>query len=220
MVEFLTKKERLLRLIEYYTNGVQRLFAVFLGVEAQNVSAWLRRGNFDIDLIYTKCSDISADWLLSGKGEMLKKNPTVYAEAVEVDNPPIVPTTLSRKPGVDILAEVLNSTDGMEICPVQVEGMSISFWHRVRNDSLEPEFHKDDKLALLAYPEGEEDPVPGLLYGINTWSNGMLIRRLYPDGDTDGYIGRAYNREEYPDIKIPKKNICRIYRVLMQVRTL
>lgn len=220
----MTIQERFQEVIDVRYNGSQKAFADAIGVAPSVINNVVgrRQGNPSYEVlskIYAN-ADVSVDWLLSGAGEMLKNTPTVYAEAVEVDNPPIVPTTLSRKPGVDILAEVLNSTDGMEICPVQVEGMPISFWHRVRNNSLEPEFHKDDKLALLAYPEGEEDPVPGLLYGINTWSNGMLIRRLYPDGDTDGYIGRAYNREEYPDIKIPKKNICRIYRVLMQVRTL
>lgn len=161
----------------------------------------------------------SAKWLLTGDGCMMEDNsrpPTV--EEVEVENPPIIPTSLSRTPGVDTLAVVQDSTDGMEICPVKVEGMPISFWHRVRNNALEPEFRKDDKIALLAYPPGEENPVPGMLYAIDTYSNGMLIRRLYPC--EDGYVGRSYNRDEYPDVKIPHSDVIRVYRVLMQVRTL
>lgn len=161
----------------------------------------------------------SAKWLLTGDGCMMEDNSRPpMIEEVEVENPPIIPASLSRTPGVDTLAVVRDSTDGMEICPVRVEGLPISFWHRVRNNALEPEFRKDDKIALLAYPPGEENPIPGMLYAVDTYSNGMLIRRLYPDAD--GYIGRSYNREEYPDIMISRSDIIRVYRVLVQVRTL
>ena len=50
-------------------------FAVFLGIKPQVLSNWKARNTFDIDLIYTKCEFIDANWLLTGQGEMLKNIP-------------------------------------------------------------------------------------------------------------------------------------------------
>lgn len=47
-------------------------FARFLGIKPQTLSSWYSRNTFDIELLYAKCEFISADWLLTGKGEMLK----------------------------------------------------------------------------------------------------------------------------------------------------
>lgn len=47
-------------------------FARFLDIKPQTLSSWYSRNTFDIDLIYAKCEDISGDWLLTGKGSMLK----------------------------------------------------------------------------------------------------------------------------------------------------
>lgn len=59
-------------ILNHYTNGNKAKFANMLGVSPQTISAWAARSTFDSELIYTKCSDISADWLLAGEGPMLK----------------------------------------------------------------------------------------------------------------------------------------------------
>lgn len=59
-------------ILSHYTNGNKAKFASILGVSPQTISAWAARSTFDLELIYTKCSDISADWLLTGEGAMLK----------------------------------------------------------------------------------------------------------------------------------------------------
>lgn len=61
-------------MVSHYTNGNKAKFATLLGVSAQTISAWMARNSFDTELIYTKCSYISADWLLSGEGSMLRNN--------------------------------------------------------------------------------------------------------------------------------------------------
>ncbi len=45
-----------------------------LGMKPQSINSWLIRNTFDIDLVYSKCDGISAEWLLTGKGEMLRKD--------------------------------------------------------------------------------------------------------------------------------------------------
>ena len=61
------------QLINYYSNGNKSLFAKKLGVKPQTINSWIKRNTFDYELIYANCENVSADWLLSGEGEMLKE---------------------------------------------------------------------------------------------------------------------------------------------------
>ena len=47
-------------------------FAKFLGIKPQTLSSWHTRNTFDIELLYAKCENISADYLLTGKGSVEK----------------------------------------------------------------------------------------------------------------------------------------------------
>ncbi len=47
-------------------------FARYLGIKPQTLSSWYSRNTFDIDLLYAKCDFLNAEWLLTGKGEMIK----------------------------------------------------------------------------------------------------------------------------------------------------
>lgn len=49
-------------------------FARFLDITPQTLHNWKKRKTFDIQLVYTKCLNISAEWLITGEGEMLKND--------------------------------------------------------------------------------------------------------------------------------------------------
>lgn len=46
-------------------------FARFLDIKPNVVTNWYARNTFNAELINTKCVDISAEWLMTGEGEML-----------------------------------------------------------------------------------------------------------------------------------------------------
>lgn len=82
----MNKKEMLQALIDHYDNGNKSQFAKRLGVSAQGISTWLSRGTFDIELIYSKCENLNSEWLLTGKGEMLRgKYTPITSESVSTD---------------------------------------------------------------------------------------------------------------------------------------
>lgn len=58
-------------LINYYTDGNKTRFASMVGVTPQLISNWLSRNTFDAEVIFNKCKNVSASWLLSGCGEMI-----------------------------------------------------------------------------------------------------------------------------------------------------
>lgn len=82
----MTKKERLEALIAHYCEGKPTRFAKYIGVAPSTISTWLARDTFDYDLLFAKCENISAEWLLTGEGDMLKSK---HSEEPKVEVNPI-----------------------------------------------------------------------------------------------------------------------------------
>lgn len=59
------------QLVNHYTDGNKANFATMIGIKPQLLSNWLKRNTFDAECLYKGCKGISADWLLSGEGEMI-----------------------------------------------------------------------------------------------------------------------------------------------------
>lgn len=203
-------------------------------------------GAAKLDQILSEYPLLNAKWLLTGEGEMLKpQQPTVQQnnyngnnnyvvgnsnmvqceqcgaevptlEAEEVERAPIIPATLARAPQTDVLEAVQERIGKLELAPVGVIDTPVSLWYRVQDESLAPRYEIGDLIALWAYPKGEEDPIPGKLYGVNTLTNGLVIRKLFPS--EDGYIARAVNKEDFPDYKIKASNVVQIYKIMLMVR--
>lgn len=94
------KKDRLLKLIEHYSDGNKSEFARIIGVSPQAVNTWISRNTFDIDIVYAKCVNISPEWLLTGKGPMLK--PTTEESQVKV-KPIHQPRSIEKKEDTQVV---------------------------------------------------------------------------------------------------------------------
>lgn len=68
----MNKTEMLDSLIRHYTKGNKAKFATKIGVSPQTLSKWLGRNTFDAEVLYKYCEGVSAEWLLSGMGEMFR----------------------------------------------------------------------------------------------------------------------------------------------------
>ena len=67
----MTKKERLEAIIKHYSDGKPSVFAKLIGVAPSTISSWLSRDTLDYDLLFAKCENLSSEWLLTGRGEMI-----------------------------------------------------------------------------------------------------------------------------------------------------
>ncbi len=72
MFKIMDKELMLNEIKSHYNIDGDSEFARFLGIKPQVLHNWKKRGTFDIDVIYTKCLNISAEWLITGQGEMFK----------------------------------------------------------------------------------------------------------------------------------------------------
>lgn len=104
------KKDILTMLIKHYAGGNKSRFASMLGITPQAISAWESRNTFDIELIFTKCENINAKWLLTGEGEMLNKEERTSEQPSEL---PVPQPTGTPKPYIQEHPEVLKVSD----CP-------------------------------------------------------------------------------------------------------
>ena len=59
-------------------------FAEFLEISSQNLSAWYKRGTFDVNKLVDKFPDVNRIWLLTGEGDMLKPG-TASSASTPVD---------------------------------------------------------------------------------------------------------------------------------------
>ena len=67
----MTKKERLEAIMAHYADGKTSVMASKLGVADSTISTWLKRDTYDLELLFAKCENISAEWLVTGEGDMI-----------------------------------------------------------------------------------------------------------------------------------------------------
>ncbi|WP_374173908.1 helix-turn-helix domain-containing protein [Flavobacterium tructae] len=70
------------KLKNHYSFKKDSDFARFLEIKPQTLASWYSRSTFDLNILYAKCNNISADFLITGEGEMFRgiELPTENAE--------------------------------------------------------------------------------------------------------------------------------------------
>ena len=131
--------------------------------------------------IHDAFPELNTTWLITGTGEMLSQSTENQESTIlEENRAPILPTVVAGRPDTDILKYVQKNYDNLELSHVIVLDTPIDMWHIIRDDAMFPTFKVGDKIALLAYNKGEENPIPGKIYAVDTTSNGLISANSYP----------------------------------------
>lgn len=189
-------KSRILEFVAY-TKLSKRKFQESIGVSnsyIQNISEGI--GADVLNRISIQYPDLNTRWLLTGDGEMLKKQ--IFNK--EKDTRPRIP--------YDAAAGVLTDTvEGVteyhcEQVPVISVFPKYDFTIRVVGRSMEPEYFAGDEVACMKVNE-KRFLQWGRVHVLDT-TQGVVIKRIYDNGDS--IICRSYN-PEFPDFIIPKEDI-------------
>jgi phage repressor protein C with HTH and peptisase S24 domain len=213
-------KERIIAFLQY-KNISKNAFEVACNMSKRYVSNIKGvPGSRIIKNINEAFPELNTAWLLTGEGEMLID----YSEKSSIDDfeesrAPILPTTVAGTPNIDILEYVQNNMQDVERSRIIVIDTPIDFWHIIRDDALAPTFRVGDKVALLAYEKGEESPVPGKIYAVDTKIYGLIIRRLIPCRN-GGYLAKSLNEDKYPEFHLEDEDIIRIFRIVYLGRSI
>lgn len=208
------KKEMILALIEHYSNGNKAQFASLLGITPQGLSTWIKRESFDIELIFSKCEGISAQWLLTGNGEMLKDDKREVAHQTE--NPkegiPLIPFSA--------MAGAL--TGEQSALEYECERYVVPAFHNadflmpVKGNSMTPTYISGDIVACQRVPMTDIFFQWNKPYVLDT-AQGAIIKRIKPGSDKDHVLIVSDNKE-YDPFELPYKDIYAVALVIGLIR--
>ena len=188
-------------------------FARFLGISSQAVSNWYARNTFDAELIYTKCEFINADWLLTGKGNMLKNESLPVWPEINYEYKGAPYYNVDFIGGFDIVLndQTRNPDYYINFEPYNKEGV---IWCNITGHSMEPELNNGDFIAMKEMTSPIEYLPAGEIYGIIT-DDYRTVKRMRMS-DKEGFVRLIPTNKspEYGEQDIPIKMIRKIYAVL------
>lgn len=203
----MTKKERLEAIIAHYSDGKPSVFAKMIGVAPSTISSWLSRDTIDYDLLFAKCEKLSSDWLLTGKGAMLKEEN--FPAKVSFD--PAVGTPYYDVDFIGGFNEIFNNQTTVPACNVLVPGFEkASVWCNVTGHSMEPKINHGDIIAL------HECSINDIQYGeiyavvLDTIRTIKILRR----GSTPDMLRYVPINQEYDEQEFGISRIIRVFEVL------
>lgn len=120
-----------------------------LGVSKTTLSNWKRRNSLDFPLVFSLCEQISLDWLLTGKGNMLKEEETEDVSAPVVSYDPKVGQPYYNVDFLGGFSDVYNSQVSVPDRNIIVPGFDrAKLWCNVTGHSMEPKINHGDIIAL------------------------------------------------------------------------
>lgn len=196
------KRQILKDLKGYYDFKTDTEFAEFLGISVQTLSSWYTRNTFNIDLIYAKCVNIDGNFLLTGSGNIEKRNvkdllpnETVTKRVTFLDE------TKNIKNVTDLLKEPSTEYKGIPLIPIEAMAgfgsgnvqvmdydtksyvvpefteLNVDFMLRVKGSSMYPKYNSGDLVACKKLSLNDIFFQWNKVYVLDT-DQGALIKRI------------------------------------------
>ncbi len=189
-------------------------FARFLEIKPNTLSNWYSRNTIDYNKIITKCERIDANWLLTGKGNMLKDE-----NSKEISNDrgiPLLPFEAFAGYGE-------SSVQGVSFARIEERydvplfyNIHVDFMINVRGSSMYPKYSSGDVVACriieeLLFVQWNK------IYVIDSISQGIIMKRL-KKSEIDGYVICRSDNPEYGEFEVPMSDIRKIALVVGSIR--
>lgn len=200
------KKDRVIALVDYYANGNKSQFAKMLGITPQTINTWIARNTFDAELLYAKCETLSADWLLAGKGDMIRNvPPNINQNGVGV---PYFDVDFCG--GFDMM---LNDQTAIPTGYINFPQYNrADSWANISGHSMEPLISHGDIIALRKIEDWQTFILYGEIYGIMT-EEYRTVKRIRKSDNPDNLLLEPINKG-YDSTEIPKAVITGVWQVL------
>ena len=222
------KKSMILALIDHYSGGNKAQFANLLGISPQGLSTWLKRYTFDVELIFAKCEGVSAQWLLTGTGDMINKQDKVeYSEHPNISqkNIPIAKRTNNKGEGIPLIpfsAMAGALTSDKTVLEYECEHYVIplfkgaDFLIPVKGSSMYPKYSSGDIVACQRIPMTDMFFQWNKVYVLDT-NQGALIKRIKPGSDNE-HILIVSDNDKYDPFELRLADIHAVALVIGVIR--
>ena len=193
-----------------------------MGIKPNTLSNWYSRNTIDYDLIITKCERIDANWLLTGKGEMLKSTSNIAGmvkpKIVEINPESKTNTLIAYVNASAGFGSILNNPKKLEELPAislpnAPFGLNVAF--QIEGDSMHPTIRHLDFVAANQLNE-VNDIRDGYTYVIIDKDDGVLCKRLYRKGMDFKIVSDNPN---YPPYKRSQYDILGFFKCFMRLST-
>ena len=180
--------------------------ANFLGIKPQVLSNWRARNTFDTELIYTKCVDIDANWLLTGEGEMLKSENTSTETSKEesVKGIPLVNATAIGGYGNNVFSFEERDVKDYYVIP-KFKHKQVDFMIEVEGSSMYPKYNSGDVVACRIIKERNFIQW-NKTHVVATREQGIIIKRIKPS-DAPNSLLMVSDNESYDPFNVPEEEI-------------
>ena len=187
---------------------------------------------------------LSASWLLTGEGEMLRNvtnithnvvhgnannaivgdnnnvsmlRPNKYGDSPSEERKwaPVIPQSYAHMPDFDIMGHITKQMTGGDIEKLYSGTANVDVWHYITDDALEPYYRRGDCLGLKAYEKDDLRIIPGELYAVDTKRDGLIVRILY-NTDSGDLLAKCTNKPAYDDFVIPRTDVIRIFKKVLR----
>ena len=104
MFTYKTKDFIISQIKTHYNFKSDAQFARFLGIKPQVLSNWRKRNTIDYELLARACTEIDANWLMTGTGSMLKNK---QAAITVVNEEPVLYGKTDQLAAIDALKQTI-----------------------------------------------------------------------------------------------------------------
>lgn len=159
----------------------------------------------NLETILKHFPELSADWLITGSGPMLRSNLPVAQPTTEPGaGIPLIPIeAIAGIPAGENIG--IRFIDCAHYVIPEFTNLNVEYMIRVSGSSMYPKYSNGDILAcrrihdVLFFQWGK-------IYVIDS-SQGALVKRVFQDEDPDRILLVSDNKEHYPPFSIPKSDI-------------
>lgn len=229
MKTFYTKQDVLNRLKEAYNIQKDTELATLLGVSKSTLSNWSSRNTIDYDKVFSLCEHINIDWLLTGRGSMLKSETKPLMgdqdSSKEEDDRPVAIHTDNPKEGIPLIpvnamAGALTSEQSVleyecdrYVVPVF---KGADFLIPVKGSSMYPKYSSGDIVACKRVPMTDLFFQWNKVYVLDT-NQGALIKRIKKGSDAE-HILIVSDNKDYEPFELPIRCIYNVAIVIGVIR--
>lgn len=185
-------------------------FADFLGVKTTTLAMWYKRNSYDVELLFNKCEFLNPEWLLTGKGEMLRISAKPYPDAekavdvVEEDGemykklPLVEVKAIGGFGGADFSIQQKDVKE-YYIIP-KFRHKQIDFMIEVEGSSMYPKYNSGDVVACTVIKERNFIQW-NKTHVVATRSQGIIIKRIKQGND--GNLLMVSDNPSYDPFEVP-----------------
>lgn len=209
-----TIHDRITRIIIHFADGKNTVLADLIGENEANIRGYrtsvVPKHPF-LEKIVSNL-DVSAEWLLTGKGSMIKSENMIGYAQRSLNGIPLIP--------VDAVAGIM-SGNSAQVMPYECEYYDVpmfrgaDFLIYVKGDSMVPKYLSGDivackRLSIDTFFQWNK------VYVVDS-EQGVIIKRVRP-GDDDEHITMVSENTDYPPFTMRRRDIYSIALVMGLVR--